>query len=112
MSGTADDGWGLEAPAEDGDAGPYAEITGGTVFAIPARESEPGPLFPGHTYTVEIEAEAGQNLTFATIFVQSSRSSRRVWLGVGTNTSPNHTAPALPGSGTMIARRRSRGERD
>ncbi|MGB5186980.1 MAG: spondin domain-containing protein, partial [Acidimicrobiia bacterium] len=71
VSGTADDGSGLEALAEDGDAGPYAENTGGTVFAIPAGESEPGPLYPGHTYTVEIEAEAGQNLTFATMFVQS-----------------------------------------
>jgi hypothetical protein len=30
------------------------------------------PLLPGHTYTVEIEAEAGQNLTFATMFVQSN----------------------------------------
>jgi len=72
VSGAADDGSGLEGLAEDGNAGPYAENTRGTVFAIPAGDSEPGPLLPGHTYTVEIEAEAGQNLTFATMFVQSN----------------------------------------
>ena len=72
VSGASDDGSGLEGLAEDGNAGPYGENTGGTVFAIPAGQSEPGPLFPGDTYAVEIEAEAGQNLTFATMFVQSN----------------------------------------
>ena len=72
VSGAVDDGSGLEGLAEDGNAGPYAENTGGAVFAIPVGESDPGPLFPGHTYTVEIEAEAEQNLTFATMFVQSN----------------------------------------
>jgi len=71
-SGAADDGSGLEALAEDGNAGPYGENTGGAIFAIPAGQSEPGPLFPGDTYTVEIEAEAAQSMTFATMFVQSN----------------------------------------
>jgi len=70
--GTADDGTGLEALAEDGDPTPYAESTGGTVFAVPTGAGDPGPLLPGETYTVEVEAVPGQNLTFATMFVQSN----------------------------------------
>ena len=71
-AGGPDDGTGLEGLAEDGNAGPYADSNGGTVFAIPSDANEPGPLLPGQSYTVEIEAEAGQNLSLATMLVQSN----------------------------------------
>lgn len=72
ISGAIDDGSGLESLAEDGNPGPYAESTGGAVFAVPEGASDPGPLFPGESYTVEVEAAPGQNLSLATMFVQSN----------------------------------------
>ena len=71
-SGSPDTGEGLEGLAEDGDAAPLAESSGGTVFAVPSGATDPGPLFPGSSYTVEIEAPMGSNLTFATMLVQSN----------------------------------------
>ncbi len=38
----------------------------------PVGAAEPGPLFPGESYTVEVEAAPGHNLTLATMFVQSN----------------------------------------
>jgi hypothetical protein len=72
VAGAADEGTGLEALAEDGNPGAYAENTGGAVFAVPTGAAEPGPLFPGESYTVEVEAAPGHNLTLATMFVQSN----------------------------------------
>lgn len=70
--GAPDDGHGLEALAEDGDPAAYAEWTRGTVFAVPSGATDPGPLFPGQSYTVEVEALTGQYLTLETMFVQSN----------------------------------------
>ncbi|MGI9641241.1 MAG: spondin domain-containing protein [Acidimicrobiia bacterium] len=70
--GAPDDGHGLEALAEDGDPSAYAEWTRGTVFAVPSGATEPGPLFPGESYTVEVEALTGQYLTLETMLVQSN----------------------------------------
>lgn len=71
-AGEPDDGHGLEALAEDGDPSTYAEWTSGTVFAVPSGATDPGPLFPGQSYTAEIEALTGQYLTLETMFVQSN----------------------------------------
>ena len=70
--GEPDDGHGLEALAEDGNPAEYAEWTSGIVFAVPSGASDPGPLFPGQSYTVEVDALSAQYLTFATMFVQSN----------------------------------------
>ena len=72
VSGSPDTGEGLEGLAEDGDAGPLAESTGATVFAVPEGATDPGPLFPGSSYTVEIEAPVGAHLSLATMLVQSN----------------------------------------
>ncbi len=69
-SPASDDG--LEALAEDGDPSQFAANTGGTVFAVPTGATEPGPLLPGESYTVEVEAAPGESVSFATMFVQSN----------------------------------------
>ncbi len=68
---------GLEMLAEDGDPSTLlASIETTTmssgVFDTPAGGSGPGPAFPGGSYEFEIEAEAGDKLHFATMFVQSN----------------------------------------
>ena len=72
VAGSDDTGEGLEALAEDGDPGVLAASSGGTAFAVPSGATDPGPLFPGQSYTVEIDAAPGHYLTFATMFVQSN----------------------------------------
>ena len=42
------------------------------VFAVPAGQGAAGPLLPGQTYEFEFSAAPGQNLSFATMFVQSN----------------------------------------
>ena len=71
-AGEPDTGNGLEGLAEDGDAAPFSESTGGVVFAVPTGASDPGPLFPGQSYTFEVEAVEGQYVDFTTMFVQSN----------------------------------------
>ena len=44
----------------------------GGVFAVPAGEENAGPLFPGQAYEFLVAAEAGDYLSFATMFVQSN----------------------------------------
>ena len=41
-------------------------------FAVPAGEENAGPLFPGQAYEFLVAAEAGDYLSFATMFVQSN----------------------------------------
>jgi len=74
-----DSGDGLEALAEDGDpsglAGAVASEAGvmsSGVFNTPVGSSGPGPLTPGHSYSFMFEAEEGEYLSFATMFVQSN----------------------------------------
>ncbi len=74
-SGETDRGVGLEALAEDGDpaqlAGSLGDINHG-VQAVPDGADGPGPAFPGDSYSLTISAWPGENLSFATMFVQSN----------------------------------------
>jgi uncharacterized cupredoxin-like copper-binding protein len=77
--GSADAGLGMEALAEDGDpSGLEASLAGAEgvheamVFAVPDGADEPGPLLPGSSYSFEVTVAPGQNLSFATMFVQSN----------------------------------------
>ncbi|MEO0321325.1 MAG: spondin domain-containing protein [Myxococcota bacterium] len=68
-----DRGQGLAAIAEDGSAGALAgAIDGAVAFSMPDNGAEPGPAFPGSFYEATVEAEAGDSLHFATMFVQSN----------------------------------------
>ncbi|MEM1414926.1 MAG: spondin domain-containing protein [Myxococcota bacterium] len=69
----ADRGEGLVAIAEDGNAGELAgNVEGSVAFSMPDGGGEAGPAFPGSFYEATIEAEAGDALHFATMFVQSN----------------------------------------
>ncbi|WP_439026745.1 spondin domain-containing protein [Haloarchaeobius sp. DT45] len=70
---------GLEALAEDGMPDAYAEellaaehVKKAGTFTTPDGADGPAPIFPGETYTFEVEAHAGQRLSLATMFVQSN----------------------------------------
>jgi hypothetical protein len=77
-NGMADRGQGLEALAEDGDpSGLAASLSGGIilssgVFNTPDGTAGPGPLFPGQAYVAEFEANPGDFLSLATMFVQTN----------------------------------------
>ncbi len=78
-AGQPDGGQGLEALAEDGDPSGLAAaianragITASDVFNTPVGATEPGPLLPGQTYQFTVEAIPGDQLSFATMFVQSN----------------------------------------
>ena len=70
---------GLEILAEDGGGMLLAEeasaipgVESAIAFGIPEGETEPGPLTPGNSYVFEVEAQPGDHLNFATMFVQSN----------------------------------------
>ena len=71
-------GEGLEPLAEDGDPSVMAMKVGWFVFNTPEGSDMPGPLGPGdgmgpgNTYEFEFQAEPGNSLSFATMFVQSN----------------------------------------
>ena len=72
-AGMPDRGEGLAAIAEDGDPSSLAgALAGAVVFNTPTGEGSPGPAFPGGAYEVEVMAEPGQNLSFATMLVQTN----------------------------------------
>ncbi len=78
-AGQADRDQGLEALAEDGDPSGLAAAVAGQsgvsasgAFNTPVGATEPGPLLPGEAYEFTFEALAGDNLSFATMFVQSN----------------------------------------
>ncbi len=48
------------------------EYSASGVFNTPVDASEPGPLLPGSTYEIAFNAVPGDNLSFATMFVQSN----------------------------------------
>ncbi len=77
--GQADRGDGLEALAEDGVpstlAGSLIGATGiesSDVFNTPEGAGAPGPVLPGQAYVFTVEAEPGDRLSLATMFVQSN----------------------------------------
>lgn len=76
--GQSDRGLGLEAIAEDGSPGALATaLTGAGVvasgaFDTPEGAGGPGPLTPGGTYAVALEASPADRLSFATMFVPSN----------------------------------------
>ena len=47
-------------------------LTDAVVFNTPEGDAAPGPAFPGGAYEVEVMAEPGQNLSFATMLVQTN----------------------------------------
>ncbi len=70
---------GLEIMAEDGGGTLLADEASGvegvrevTSFAIPDGADEGGPLTPGNAYSFTVNAEAGEYLNLATMFVQSN----------------------------------------
>ncbi|MEL6185814.1 MAG: spondin domain-containing protein [Myxococcota bacterium] len=72
-AGAPDRNEGLAAIAEDGDPSALAGAVSGTVvFNTPTGEAMPGPAFPGGVYEVEVMAEPGQSLSFATMLVQTN----------------------------------------
>lgn len=78
-SGQADYGDGLEALAEDGDATGLGSALDGAsgvsesgVFNTPVGASGPGPVLPGQSYSFDFDAEPGDRLSFATMFVESN----------------------------------------
>ena len=72
-AGMADRDEGLAAIAEDGDPSTLAgNLSDAVVFNTPVGANGPGPAFPGDAYEVEVMAEPGQNLNFATMLVQTN----------------------------------------
>ncbi|MEM1269238.1 MAG: spondin domain-containing protein [Bacteroidota bacterium] len=70
---------GIEAIAEDGNAGVYAEalatvdgVSRSGVFNTPVGAEGPGPIFPGGAYSFEVTARPGDRLSFATMYIQSN----------------------------------------
>ena len=57
----------LEALAEDGNPSGFTNV-----FNTPDGASGPGPIFPGGAYSFSFTAEEGDNLSFATMLVQSN----------------------------------------
>lgn len=78
-TGTPDRGEGLEGIAEDGSPAALAAslasdpaISESGVFSMPDGGTVAGPATPGASYTFTFEAEEGDRLTFATMYVQSN----------------------------------------
>jgi hypothetical protein len=78
-AGQADRGQGLEVLAEDGDPSALAAalasqagVSASGVFNTPVGAAQPGPLLPGQAYEFTFETVPGNNLSFATMFVQSN----------------------------------------
>lgn len=78
-NGGSDWGMGLEGLAEDGDPSTLASsledldlVTSSGAFNTPIGAAAPGPVFSGQGYEFTISAEPGQQLSLATMFVQSN----------------------------------------
>ncbi|MCB0344103.1 MAG: spondin domain-containing protein [Bdellovibrionales bacterium] len=70
---------GLEMAAEDGagmaladEANGSSGVRSSTLVAMPLGETEAGPITPGKTYTIEVEARQGEHLSFVSMFGQSN----------------------------------------
>ena len=62
----------LEALAEDGDPSGYDAPATTGIFNMPVGASMPGPLVPGGSYTFTFDAEEGDALSLALMFVESN----------------------------------------
>lgn len=78
-SGQPDRGLGLEALAEDGDPSELADalasaagVSESGAFTTPVGAAAPGVLSPGQAYEFSVDAEPGDRLSLATMFVQSN----------------------------------------
>lgn len=71
-TGEPDRGEGLEGIAEDGDPSGYADSDSAVIFNTPVDGDGPGPALPGSAYSFTFDAVAGDNINFATMFVQSN----------------------------------------
>ena len=70
---------GIEQIAEDGDPSTLVgnlqgneAITDGGAFAVPEGAEEAGPIGPGGSYTVTVDASQGDQLSIGTMYVQSN----------------------------------------
>lgn len=77
--GQADLGEGLEGIAEDGTPSDLANalsakagVSSSDLFNTPVGAAEPGPIGPGASYSFDITATDGDNLSFATMSIQSN----------------------------------------
>ena len=77
--GMKDYGIGIEEIAEDGSAMVLGENVAsldgyldGAVFNTPVGNDSPGPILPGSKYEFSFEAEAGDNLSFATMLAATN----------------------------------------
>ena len=78
-SGEPDRGKGLEALAEDGITGPLEKSLKGQPGIVhvgstdtPVGASKPGDIWPGQAFEFKVTAKPGEQLTIATMFVQSN----------------------------------------
>jgi len=78
-SGEPDRGKGLEALAEDGPTGPLEKSLKGQPGIVhvgstdtPVGASKPGDIWPGQAFEFKVTAKPGEQLTIATMFVQSN----------------------------------------
>ena len=71
---------GIEGVAEDGTPGTLAgeldassdAIRDAGVFNTPDAADDPGPLAPNNSYAFEVDAQPGERLSFATMYIQSN----------------------------------------
>ena len=71
---------GIEAVAEDGSPGTLAgeldasnsDIRDAGVFNTPDGTDSAGPLAPGNSYSFQLDAQPGERLSFATMYIQSN----------------------------------------
>ena len=72
---------GIEGVAEDGTPGTLGgeleasesdDIRDAGVFNTPDGAGEAGPLAPGNSYSFEVDAQPGERLSFATMYIQSN----------------------------------------
>lgn len=63
----------IEDVAEDGNPSLFpTTVPGAIVFNTPVGATEPGPIFPGGYYTFSFLASPGDQLSIATMFIQSN----------------------------------------
>lgn len=72
----ADRGLGLAALAEDGNPAELVSnlsgVTSSGIFNTPVGSDGPGPLLPGGAYQFHVNGDPGDNLSFATMLVQTN----------------------------------------
>lgn len=99
MSGEAAMDNGLESLAEDGKPSMLMSslenkdnVRNHGIFNTPEGASNAGPLTPGHSYSFTVEAQEGEKLTFATMYVHSNDwfyAPEEAGISLFTNGTPN-----------------------